>query len=171
MASTLKGSIVSRLCCTDAPRAVVLIRILVGWVFFEEGVQKLLFPALLGTGRMARIGIPWPGVMGPFVGVVEIVCGVLVLFGLFTRLATIPLLIDISVAILSTKVPIFLGHGYGPFHVAQLSRYGFWSMASEARTDFSMFLGLVFLLIAGGGLWSLDRHLFHPQSCGARSDV
>ena len=154
-----KGSVLSRLCRADAPRAVVLIRVLVGWVFLEEGVQKLLFPALLGAGRMARIGIPWPSVMGPFVGVIEIVCGVLVLSGLLTRLAAIPLLIDISIAILTTKVPILLGHGYGPFHLAQLSRYGFWSMASEARTDFSMLLGLIFLLIVGAGRWSLDSPL------------
>jgi putative oxidoreductase len=139
-----------------APRAVILIRLLVGLVFFEEGIQKLLFPAVMGAGRFGRIGIPAPEVMGRLVGAVEIICGALVVSGLMTRLATIPLLIDITVAILSTKVPIFLGHGYGPFAPPQLSRYGFWSMASEARTDFSMLMGLFFLLIVGAGPWSLD---------------
>jgi putative oxidoreductase len=135
---------------------VILIRLLVGFVFFEEGIQKFLFPAVMGSGRFARIGIPAPDVTGPFVGGVEILCGALLVIGLLTRLATIPLLVDITVAILSTKVPILLGHGYGPFALPQLARYGFWSMASEARTDFSMLVGLVFLLIVGPGPWSLD---------------
>jgi len=128
---------------------VVLIRLLVGLVFFEEGIQKFLFPAVMGTGRFARIGIPAPEVMGPFVGVAEIACGALLMLGLRTRLAAVPLLVDITVAILSTKLPILLGHGYGPF--ALPNRYGFWSMASEARTDYAMLMGLLFLLIVGGG--------------------
>ena len=135
---------------------VILIRLLVGLVFFEEGIQKFLFPAVMGSGRFARIGIPAPDLTGPFVGGVEIVCGALLVIGLVTRLATIPLLVDITVAILSTKVPVLLGRGYGPFALPQLTRYGFWSMASEARTDFAMLLGLLFLLIVGAGPWSLD---------------
>jgi putative oxidoreductase len=155
-----KDSDASWLIRSDAPAAVLLIRLLVGGVFFEEGLQKFLFPELLGAGRFGRIGIPWPNAMGPFVGAVEIFCGALLLAGFFTRLAAIPLLADISVAILSTKIPILLGHAYGPFHLAQLNRYGFWSMASESRTDFSMLLGLLFLLIVGAGPWSLDARLF-----------
>jgi len=61
----------------QALRAVILIRLRVGLVFFEEGIQKCLFPAVMGTSRFARVGIPAPDVMGPFVGMVEIVCGVL----------------------------------------------------------------------------------------------
>jgi uncharacterized membrane protein YphA (DoxX/SURF4 family) len=155
-----KTSSASWLLSSDAPRAVILIRILVGAVFFEEGIQKFLFAELLGAGRFGRIGIPWPNTMGPLVGAVEVFCGALLLLGLFTRLAAIPLLCDISVAILSTKIPILLGHPYGPFHLAQLNRYGFWSMASEARTDFSMLLGLLFLFIVGAGPWSLDALFF-----------
>jgi putative oxidoreductase len=141
---------------TRAPAAVILIRLLVGLVFFEEGIQKFLFPAIQGAGRFARIGIPAPTSMAYFVGVIEVVCGALIVLGLFTRLAAIPLLIDISVAIASTKLPIFLGHGYWRFHLPQLSRYGLWAMFSEARTDFSMLLGLLFLLIVGAGPWSFD---------------
>jgi putative oxidoreductase len=140
----------------EVPRAVVLVRLLVGLVFFEEGMQKLLFPAVMGAGRFARIGIPAPGVMGPVVGVVEIACGALLVLGLWTRLATVPLLVDITVAILSTKLPVLLGHGYGPFAPPHVSRYGFWSMASEARTDYAMLMGLFFLLLVGAGPWSLD---------------
>src|ERR1022692_5321827 len=103
---------------------------MVGIVFFLEGIQKFLYPQTLGAGRFAQIGIPAPGVMGPFVGSVEIICGALLLGGLLIRLAAIPLLINISVAILSTKIPILLGHDFMCFHVAKLARYGFWSMAS-----------------------------------------
>ena len=129
---------------------------MVGLVFLTEGIQKFVYPEELGAGRFVKIGIPAPQVMGPFVGGVELVCGGLLLLGLLTRLATIPLLIDISVAIVSTKIPILLGHGFWGFALAKLPRYGFLSMMHEARTDFSMLLGLVFLLIVGAGAWSAD---------------
>jgi uncharacterized membrane protein YphA (DoxX/SURF4 family) len=145
---------------TTAPGAVLLIRILVGWVFVSEGVQKFLFPDAVGAGRFAKIGIPAPGFTGPFVGAVEIVCGALILLGLFTRLATIPLLVSMTVAVISTKLPILLGHGVGPFALPKLPRYGLWSMLHEARTDFSMILGLVFLLVVGGGRGSVDARVF-----------
>ena len=146
----------TKLTSSQSPAAVVLIRLMVGTVFFLEGIQKFLYPEALGAGRFAEIGIPAPGVMGPFVGLVETVCGALLLVGLFTRLAAMALLVNISVAILSTKIPILLGHGFWTFTLAKLPRYGFLSMMHEARTDFSMLLGLIFLLIVGAGAWSLD---------------
>jgi len=124
-------------------KALLLIRILVSWVFVSEGVQKFLFPAQLGVGRFQKIGIPAPHLMAPFVGTVEIVCGTLLLIGLFTRLAAIPLLAVILVAIITTKFPM-------------LARTGIWSMLHEARTDFSMLLGLLFLLITGAGSLAVD---------------
>jgi len=124
-------------------KALLLIRVLVGWVFVSEGVQKFLFPAQLGVGRFEKIGIPASHVMAPFVGTVEIVCGCLVLIGLFTRLATIPLLCVISVAIVTTKIPMLIHNGV-------------WAMLHEARADFSMLLGLLFLLIAGAGSLAMD---------------
>jgi putative oxidoreductase len=142
---------------TRAPAATVFVRIVVGWVFLSEGIQKFLLPEVLAAGRFAKIGIPAPEITGPFVGVVEIVCGGLLILGLLTRLAAIPLLIDISVAILSTKVPILLGHGYWIFSLPKVSRYGFWGMMSESRTDFSMWMGLVFLLIVGAGVYRSTR--------------
>jgi len=141
---------------SNAPAATLLIRLLVGAVFLSEGIQKFLFPAALGVGRFARIGIPAPEVMGPFVGGVEIVAGSLLLLGLLTRPAALALLVDISVAIVSTKVPILLGHGFWLFALPKLASYGFWSMAHEARTDFCMWLGSLFLLIVGAGCLSLD---------------
>src|SRR2546425_12834007 len=108
-----------RLLTTSGGKPVVLIRVLVGWVFLVEGLLKFLLPQELGAGRFTTIGIPWPQVTAPFVGGVEIVCGTLILLGFLTRLACIPLLIDISVAIVSTKLPIGLGHGYWHFTLPQ----------------------------------------------------
>jgi uncharacterized membrane protein YphA (DoxX/SURF4 family) len=139
-----------RLRQTIAPGSVILIRLVVGGVFLSEGIQKFLYPQQLGVGRFARIGIPAPELMAPFVGVVEIVCGVLLLLGFLTRLAAIPLIIDMIVAIASTKIPIWIDKG-------------FWAMAHEARTDYSMLLGALFLLVAGGGRWSLDARHTHRE--------
>jgi putative oxidoreductase len=131
---------------STAPVSVILIRLMVGGIFLSEGIQKFLFPTTLGVGRFMQIGIPHPQIMAPFVGGVEILFGALLILGLFTRLATIPLLVVISVAIWTTKVPV-------------LWKQGFWAMAHEARTDFSMVFGLVFLLIVGAGRLSLDPRL------------
>ena len=125
-------------------RAVILIRILVGWVFISEGIQKFLFPAALGWGRFAKIGLPDPHLLAPFVGVVEVTCGALIILGLLTRYATLPLLAVIGVAIWKTKLPI-------------LHHEGAWAMLHEARTDFSMALALLFLLIVGAGRYALDK--------------
>ena len=138
-------TLLNRVLRTQAPAAVILIRLAIGSVFLSEGIQKFLFPDQLGAGRFAKIGIPSPDLLGPFVGSIEIVCGVLVLLGLLTRLAAVPLITVMLVAIASTKIPILLERG-------------FWAMAHEARTDFSMLLGSVFLLIAGAGPASLDGH-------------
>jgi uncharacterized membrane protein YphA (DoxX/SURF4 family) len=127
----------------DPSAAPVFIRCAVGIIFFLEGWKKFLFPADWGAGRFLRIGIPQPEILAPFVGAVEIACGALLLVGLFTRLAAIPLLVDITVAILATKLPILLTKG-------------FWPMEAEARTDYAMLMGLLFLMFAGAGRWSVD---------------
>ena len=141
---------------TNAAVATILVRLMTGSVFLSEGIQKFLYPTELAAGRFAKIGIPAPQIMGPFVGACELVCGALLIIGLLTRLAAIVLLIDISVAIVSTKIPVLLGHGFWGFSLMKLPRYGFWSMMHEARTDFSMWLGLLFLLSVGAGKWSFD---------------
>jgi putative oxidoreductase len=127
--------------------AALLLRILVGWVFLTEGIQKFLFPAALGVGRFTKIGIPWPHITAPFVGVVEIACGMLLMIGLVTRFAAIPLLIDIGVAIATTKVPMLL-------------HQGFWPAMHEGRTDFCMVLGLIAILCIGPGRLSCDTRRF-----------
>jgi putative oxidoreductase len=145
---------------TRAPGWSILVRLLVGLVvFLPEGIQKLAFPDILGAGRFANIGIPYPELMGPFVGIVEIICGTLIILGLLTRLAAIPLIVIMVVAIVSTKVPIVLGYDFWIFHLPKLPRYGFWSMMHEARADFDMLLGALYLLIEGAGAWSLDAVL------------
>ena len=154
-----------RLFQTNAPPATVLIRLMVGGVFFTECLQKFLFPAELATGRFAKIGIPSPEVMGPFVAGVETVFGAFLIIGLLTRLTAIPLLIDISVAIVSTKIPILLGQGFAGFSLTKLPRYGLLSMLHEARTDLCMWLGLLFLLIVcAGRKWSIDAKVAPADS-------
>ncbi|MEO8699471.1 MAG: DoxX family protein [Kofleriaceae bacterium] len=143
---------------SDAPRATILVRIAIGLVFVAEGIQKFLYADALGAGRFAKIGIPAPEVMGPFVGIIEIVGGTLILVGLLTRLAAIPLIVDMVVAIASTKIPILLGHGYFGF-ADPSGKVGLWSMLHEARTDLAMLLCLVFVFVAGAGERSLDALL------------
>ncbi len=135
-----------RLLATRAPAAAVLIRIAVGAVFLSEGIQKFLFPAQVGAGRFARIGLPAPELLAPFVGAFEAACGAAVLAGLLTRLASVPLAVIMVVAIVTTKLPI-------------LTDRGFWAMAHDARTDWSMLLGALFLIVAGAGPWSIDARL------------
>ncbi len=150
----------NRLLRTNAPGWSILVRLIVGLVvFFPEGIQKLVFPDILGAGRFTHIGIPYPDFTGRFVGVVEIVCGALIILGLLTRLAAVPLIVIMIVAIVSTKIPILLGHDFWIFHVPKMPRYGFWSMAHEARADLCMLLGSLYLVIEGGGKWSLDALL------------
>ncbi len=136
---------------THAPRATLLVRLVTGWVFLGEGIQKFLFPEQLGVGRFTGIGIPAPETLAPFVATVEIVFGTLLLFGFLTRLAAIPLIINMLVAIGSTKIPILLHEG-------------FWRAAHESRTDLAMLFCSLFLLAVGAGPLSVDGRL--PQSRG-----
>jgi putative oxidoreductase len=141
----------------------ILVRLMLAGVFVPEGYLKLVEPAWLGSGRFEGIGIPWPMIMGPLVGGFEMICGVLLLAGLFSRAAATPLIVIMIVAITATKVPILLGRDWWIFSVRDLDRYGFFSMTHEARTDYAMLLGATFVLLAGGGRWSLDRRWFGRQ--------
>ena len=135
-----------KLLMTDADRATILIRLMVGVVFLSEGIQKFLFPAERGAGRFAKIGLPEPEFLGNFVGFFEINCGFLVLVGLLTRVASVPLIFIMLVAIFTTKLDVFTTEGV-------------WPMLHGSRTDWAMLLGSFFLLIKGGGYWSADRML------------
>lgn len=131
---------------TDHSKTTIIIRIMVGAIFLSEGIQKFLFPAVRGGGRFETIGLPAPEFLGAFVGAFEILCGILILIGLFTRLASIPILVIMLVAIASTRFTILMDEGL-------------WEMLHDTRTDWAMLLGGIFLFIKGGGLWSLDRLL------------
>lgn len=156
---------VSKILNARASGAVVLIRFIVGLVFLNEGILKLLYPAAQAAGRFTKIGIPHPQFFGPFVGYVETVFGAMLILGLLTRLAAIPLFIDISVAIFTTKIPVLLGHEFLGFTLTHLEHYGFLSMVHEARTDLAMWFSLLFLLITGPGRWSLDALIVHHEKC------
>lgn len=129
---------------TSAPWGTILIRLAVGAVFLSEGIQKFLYAGELGAGRFQRIGLPYPDLLGPTVGLFEIVCGSFVLLGLWTRAAALPLVVVMITAIATTKYPQFVQYG------------NFWRAAHESRTDWAMLLGSLFLLVHGAGPWSVD---------------
>ena len=133
-----------RIVQTDHSKTTIIIRLMFGLVFLSEGIQKFLFPALRGSGRFEKIGLPSPEFLGTFVGSFEIICGALILLGLFTRLAAIPTLIIMLVAIATTKSEV-------------LANDGFWAMMHGSRTDWAMLLGSLFLIIKGSGKWSVDE--------------
>lgn len=135
------------------PRGAIFIRIAVGLIFFTQGILKFTDPNM-GVLRFTRIGFPNPNFTAHFVGVFEIVCGLLVLFGLWTRAASIPLLIVILTAIATTKIPEI-------WHAHQ----GFWFMVSDARTDFAMLCSLLFLLATSSR--SAPPGLHHPAPTGS----
>ncbi|MBT2623611.1 DoxX family protein [Chryseobacterium sp. ISL-6] len=136
----------NRILKTDNSKTTIIIRLMVGAVFLSEGIQKFLFADQLGTGRFEKIGLPSPEFLGSFVGGFEIVCGLLILVALFTRLASIPLIIIMLVAIATTKSEV-------------LTEKGFWETMHGSRTDWAMLLGSVFLLIKGSEFWSSDKIL------------
>ena len=129
---------------TDNSKTTIIIRLIVGIVFLSEGIQKFLFPIVRGAGRFEKIGLPSPELLGSFVGTFEILCGILILIGLFSRLASIPTFIIMIVALATTKSEV-------------LANDGFWQMMHSSRTDWAMLLGSLFLIIKGGGKWSIDR--------------
>lgn len=141
-------------------KANLVVRLLVGLVFLPEGLKKFLFPEQWGAGRFARIGFPAPETLSHLVGAVEITCAVLLVLGLLTRLAAVPLVGVMLVALATTKVPLLWRA------TTVSSRVGFWSMQAEARTDYAMLMGAVFLLLAGPGALSLDAVRSRRRSHG-----
>lgn len=121
---------------------IILIRLVVGLIFLSEGIQKFLFPELLGTGRFLKIGFSHPEFWAYFTGTFEIICSTFILIGLSVRLVSIPLFIIMITAFVTTKWPI-------------LVEKGFWPMAHEYRTDFAMTILLIYLFIYGKGSWAI----------------
>lgn len=135
---------------TDKSGSTIIIRLMVGAVFLSEGIQKFLFADEVGAGRFAKIGLPEPEVLGTLVGSFEITCGLLVLLGMFTRIAVLPLITIMLVAIATTKFTI-------------LADQGIWAMLHGSRTDWAMLLGSIFLLIEGAGNWSVDHTIWKER--------
>jgi uncharacterized membrane protein YphA (DoxX/SURF4 family) len=131
---------------TEDDNRAILVRLIVGLVFLTEGIQKYVFPDLLGTGRFLTIGFSNPAFWAYFTGTFEIICGTLVILGLITRIASIPLIIIMITAFITTKIPI-------------LVHKGVWPWAHEYRIDFAMTLLLIYLVIYGAGQWSFDSKI------------
>lgn len=144
----------AKLTATSAPEATVLIRLYVGAVFLSEGILKFLRPDAQGTGRFDKAGIPAPGFFAPLDGFFEIACGLLILAGLLTRLAVIPMIVNMLGALLITKLPILWGDA--PLFAG---KSGWWDFAHESRTDLAQLCGSLFLLLVGAGALSLDARL------------
>lgn len=125
-------------------------RVVVGLIFLSEGIQKFIRPEEVGVGRFSKIGFTHPQFWAQFTGTFEIICGILILIGLLTRLASLPLFIIMVVAFLTTKAPL-------------LAQKGLWYMAHEYRTDFAMTVLLIFLMIYGGGGSSIDQKIFNSR--------
>lgn len=137
-------------------RATLLVRLVVGSVFLVSGLLKFLYENQ-GPGRFAKIGLPAPALLAQFVGSVEVVGGLLLILGLAVRIAALPLVIDMIVAIVTTKLPLLFGPGPEP--VSAMPKIGFWAFAYQARLDVTMLVSCIFLVVAGAGLWSLDAVL------------
>jgi putative oxidoreductase len=140
-----------------APRSTVLMRLMAGGVFLSEGILKFVYTNQ-GVGRFTKIGIPAPELTANFVGSLEIVGGVLLIAGLFTRVIAIPFIIEMIVAILTTKISLYLGTSPLPAPPA-LPKVGFWAVMHETRSDYAQILTSIFLLVVGPGPWSLDALL------------
>ena len=128
----------------------ILIRVMVGLVFMTEGLLKFLLPGELGAGRFEHLGLPLPHLLAPAVGVVEVLGGAAVLFNLYAGDAALLLLAVMVGALLTTKLPILLGHQIWRFEAPKLNHYGVLSFLHEARTDLCMVIGCLAVLAESG---------------------
>lgn len=153
----------------DAPAATILLRLMAGGVFFWEGILKFVY-ANQGVGRFTKLGMPFPEVTANFIGVLEIVGGLLLIFGLLTRFISFVFIGEMIVAILSTKITLYLGTYPLPLPPAP-PQIGFWAVLHEIRSDYAQILTCAFLLIVGSGKLSLDARLAKKNSIGRQLKV
>src|ERR1041385_7693924 len=142
---------------SDGPKSTLFLRLMAGGVFFWEGLLKFVY-ANQGVGRFTKLGIPFPHFTATFIGGLEIVGGLLLLTGLATRLIAIPFVAEMIVAILSTKISLYLGTSPLPLPAAP-PQVGFWAVLHEVRSEYAQMLTVLFLLVNGPGAWSLDALL------------
>ena len=150
----------------DAPAATVLLRVMAGSVFLWEGILKFIY-ANQGVGRFTKLGIPAPAAMATFDGGLEIVGGLLLMAGFLTRLIAIPFIIEMLVAMLTTKIPLYLGTYPLPLPPSP-PQIGFWAVLHEIRSEYAQLLTTLFLLIAGPGRLSVDAWLARKRGEGRR---
>jgi uncharacterized membrane protein YphA (DoxX/SURF4 family) len=143
---------------TDAPDATILLRLMAGGVFFWEGILKFVY-ANQGVGRFTKLGLPFPELTANFIGVLEIAGGLLLIAGLLTRVMSFVFVIEMIVAILSTKISIYLGTSPLPLPPAP-PQMGFWAVLHEIRSDYAQLMTCLFLLLAGPGRLALDWQIF-----------
>jgi len=141
----------------DGPASIVAIRMMAGAVFLWEGILKFVYTNQ-GIGRFTKLGFPAPGLTADFVALLEIVGGALLIAGFLTRLIAIPFVIEMIVAILSTKVALYLGTSPLPLPPAP-PQIGAWAVLHEIRSDYAQIMSALYLLIAGPGPWSVDAML------------
>ena len=149
---------------TDGPKSTLLLRLMAGGVFFWEGLLKFAY-ANQGVGRFTKLGIPFPHFTATSIGGLEIVGGLLLLAGLTTRLIAIPFVAEMIVAILSTKISLYLGTSPLPLPPA-LPQVGFWAVLHEVRSEYAQMLTVLFLMVNGPGKWSLDAVLLKTRKGG-----
>lgn len=149
---------------TDGPKSVLILRLMAGGVFFWEGLLKFVY-ANQGVGRFTKLGIPFPHFTATFIGGLEIVGGLLLLAGLTTRLIAIPFVAEMIVAILSTKISMYLGTSPLPLPPVP-PQVGFWAVLHEVRSEYAQMLTVMFLLVNGPGEWSLDAVLRKWRKAG-----
>jgi putative oxidoreductase len=133
---------------------ILVIRLMVGGVFFMEGILKFVY-ANQGVGRFTKLGFPFPETTAHFIATGEIIGGLLLMFGLFTRLTAFYFIIQMIVAVLSTKIDLYLGTSPLPLP-ASPPKIGFWAVEHETRSDYAQILGCLFLMLEGAGRLSLD---------------
>ena len=150
---------------TGAPRSTILVRCMAGGVFFSEGILKFVY-ANQGVGRFTKLGFPAPGLTADFVAVLEIAGGALLIAGFLTRLFAIPFVVEMVVAMLSTKVALYLGTSPLPLPPSP-PQIGIWAVLHEIRSDYAQLMSVLFLVIAGPGPWSLDALLARQRRVGS----
>ena len=138
----------------DGPASTAILRAMAGGVFLSEGILKFVY-ANQGVGRFTKLGMPFPVFTADFVACLEIAGGLLVLAGCLTRFIAIPFLVEMVVAILSTKISLYLGTSPLPAPPAP-PQVGLWAVLHESRSDYAQLLTMAFLLLNGPGVWSLD---------------
>src|SRR3954468_7224189 len=142
---------------TDGPSATFLIRLMAGSVFLWEGILKFVYTNQ-GVGRFTKLGFPAPHFTATADGWLEIIGGILLLTGLLTRVIAIPFIVEMIVAMLSTKISLYLGTSPLPLPPSP-PQIGFWAVLHEIRSEYAQIIVALYLLVNGPGKWSIDALL------------